>query len=146
MIPLFCFTHEQITKPPSKLDQYRQGYPDPHNDTVVLPSKEAMQKMDQGALGDLYHRSVSTGSGSHWLCCDMIYSYTLSCRVIAKVKKWSQSVTESRLGFIDYVIYVMIYSNFIIHYTTGITKIKKCHNIWLLFSNKSWMSWEDYQI
>lgn len=86
------------------------------------------------------------GGGGHWLCCDMIYSYTLSCRVIAKVKKWSQSVTDSRLGFIDYVIYVMIYSNIIIHYTTAITKIKKCHNIWLLFLNKSWMSWEDYQI
>lgn len=65
MIPLICLAYEQITKPPSKLDQYRQGYPDPHNDTVVLPSKEAMQKMDQGALGDLYHRSVSAGSGCH---------------------------------------------------------------------------------
>ncbi|XP_011437111.2 probable methyltransferase-like protein 24 isoform X1 [Crassostrea angulata] len=53
--------HEvHITKPPSKLDQYRQGYPDPHNDTVVLPSKEAMQKMDQGALGDLYHRYINS--------------------------------------------------------------------------------------
>lgn len=51
---------EAITKPPSKLDQYRQGYPDPHNDTVVLPSKEAMQKMDQGALGDLYHRYINS--------------------------------------------------------------------------------------
>lgn len=75
-----------------------------------------------------------------------LFLYTISCRVIAKVKKCSQSVTDSRLGFIDYVIYVMIYSNIIIHYTTGITKIKKCHNIWLLFSNKSWMAWEDYQI
>lgn len=59
-----------------------------------------------------------SGFGGHWLCCDMIYSYTLWYRVIAKVKKYSQSVTESRLGFIDYV---MIYSNIIIHYTTGIT-------------------------
>lgn len=61
---LYFVLHKQITKPPSKLDEYRQRYPDPHNDTVVLPSKEAMQKMDQGALGDLYHRSVSL-SGVH---------------------------------------------------------------------------------
>ncbi|XP_048763072.1 probable methyltransferase-like protein 24 isoform X2 [Ostrea edulis] len=44
----------------SKLDEYRLRYPDPYNDTVVLPSKEVMQKMDQGALGDLYHQYINS--------------------------------------------------------------------------------------
>ncbi|XP_048763073.1 probable methyltransferase-like protein 24 isoform X3 [Ostrea edulis] len=53
-------TVKEFPKTLSKLDEYRLRYPDPYNDTVVLPSKEVMQKMDQGALGDLYHQYINS--------------------------------------------------------------------------------------
>lgn len=45
-----------------------------------------------------------------------------------------QSVPESPLGFIDYIFYIIIYSNIIIHSTTGITKNKKCHHVYDCYS------------
>ncbi|XP_062568165.1 probable methyltransferase-like protein 24 isoform X2 [Saccostrea cucullata] len=53
-------TGKEHPKTLSKADEYRLRYPDPHNDTVVLPPKEVMQKMDQGALGDLYHKYINS--------------------------------------------------------------------------------------